>query len=348
MARSLRLAVLVLVAAEEVAEAEVRETPLGVSVSLPGGGELVAQVASTSAFRLGVSFEGGASSALPSPSLRPTAPAGFRRVSAGAGAKGLRTSFGALLLAPDGSWALRDTSNGTILRGSAPRYTEDSEGTIQLPVSNSTAIHGGAEPCISNGIFGPPFFWDSEAGFFAFVVSPWSTDPAKSASTSLSRAKQGGSCYPAAFSDADGGFRDPDRDWVNVAQGISSTSDHARPLAPPPPPPPPPPELAARKGWWAAGRAADWYLAPAQEGYAFTRCLYELSGAPAVPPRYAMGFMATYWGYSSMQEVESNMRAMRAQKYPIDSFIMDCESLGNCLLSSPCPPDQRWTHNTCV
>ena len=27
-------------------------------------------------------------------------------------------------------------------------------------------------------------------------------------------------------------------------------------------------------------------------------------GAPAVPPRFAMGFMATYWGYSSMAQVE--------------------------------------------
>ena len=27
-------------------------------------------------------------------------------------------------------------------------------------------------------------------------------------------------CYPASFSDADGGYSDPDRDWVNVAQGI--------------------------------------------------------------------------------------------------------------------------------
>lgn len=59
------------------------------------------------------------------------------------------------------------------------------------------------------------------------------------------------------------------------------------------PPPPPPPGLKGRSGWWVAGRAADWYLSPAKGGYDFSANLYDLIGAPGLPPRYAMGFMAT-------------------------------------------------------
>ena len=78
----------------------------------------------------------------------------------------------------------------------------------------------------------------------------------------------------------------------------------------PPAPPPPPPPPAGRTGWWVAGRAADWYLAPAKGGYDFTAHLYDIIGAPGLPPRYAMAFMATYWGYESMGMVDTNRRAI--------------------------------------
>lgn len=41
-----------------------------------------------------------------------------------------------------------------------------------------------------------------------------------------------------------------------------------------------------------------------------------------------MGFMATYWGYTSMREVESYMYEFRSRKLPIDSFIMDYDWFG--------------------
>lgn len=71
------------------------------------------------------------------------------------------------------------------------------------------------------------------------------------------------------------------------------------------------------------GGAADWYLAPAAAPLDYLRALYDLTGTPAVPPRYAFGFSACYWGYDNMEEVESNMTAFRAGAYPVDSFIMD-------------------------
>ena len=45
-------------------------------------------------------------------------------------------------------------------------------------------------------------------------------------------------------------------------------------------------------GWWALGTRADWYLAPTpQGGFDFTKALFDLTGAPAVPPLFGMGFM---------------------------------------------------------
>ena len=55
-----------------------------------------------------------------------------------------------------------------------------------------------------------------------------------------------------------------------------------------------PPAVQAA-AWWAMGLGADWYLAPAVAPHDYTRALYQLTGPPAIPPRYAMGFMATYW-----------------------------------------------------
>lgn len=83
--------------------------------------------------------------------------------------------------------------------------------------------------------------------------------------------------------------------------------------------PPPPPQQA----WWAMGGAADWYLSPTPTPLSFTSSLYDLTGAPAIPPRYAWGFMATYWGYDRMEEIEGNGTAFRDGQYPLDSMIAD-------------------------
>jgi alpha-glucosidase (family GH31 glycosyl hydrolase) len=42
----------------------------------------------------------------------------------------------------------------------------------------------------------------------------------------------------------------------------------------------------------------------AEDGYGFYDTYFELTGAAALPPRHGMGFMATYWGYKNMEQVE--------------------------------------------
>ena len=85
-------------------------------------------------------------------------------------------------------------------------------------------------------------------------------------------------------------------------------------------PPSPPGNTSS---WSALGTAADVYLAVAPTGRDFGRALYELSGTPAMPPRWALGFIASWWGYRTLADVHSNMSAFRDGKYPIDTFIMD-------------------------
>jgi hypothetical protein len=98
---------------------------------------------------------------------------------------------------------------------------------------------------------------------------------------------------------------------------------------------PPPPETEKigayihQAGWFGLGSRMDWYLAPTPGGgFDYTKALFDLTGAPAVPPLYGMGFMATYWGYKNMTEVENYMHQFRSRELPIDSFIMDYDWFG--------------------
>ena len=83
------------------------------------------------------------------------------------------------------------------------------------------------------------------------------------------------------------------------------------------------PPKPSSSDWWILGNQADWYLTPANTKLKQYASLYELTGAPKLPPRYGFGFMATYWGYNNMNQVIANMTKFRDGAYPIDSFIMD-------------------------
>jgi alpha-glucosidase len=116
------------------------------------------------------------------------------------------------------------------------------------------------------------------------------------------------------------------------------------PTTPPVPPPATQPTggYIHQDGWFGLGRHVDWYLAPTPAGgFDFTRALFDLTGAPAVPPLFGMAFMATYWGYTSMGQVESYMHEFRRRRLPIDSFIMDYDWFG----PDPCPANGSTTRS---
>lgn len=79
-------------------------------------------------------------------------------------------------------------------------------------------------------------------------------------------------------------------------------------------PPPSPPTGQSHTIWTALGQSADFYLAPLAAfadsptkeaphapsiGDDAIVALYDLTGYPSMPPLYAFGFMACYWGYVS-------------------------------------------------
>lgn len=339
--------------------------------------QVTVEVASLSAFRLGVRFGSMPPAALPSPSLAPNRTvASSSKVSWG-GMSGLQTSFGALLVGADGSWVLYDSHNNTVLRSDGPpAFVDEDGGTVQLPVKGVTATAPN-QACAGNGNVAPAFFWSNEDKFLALPVSTNMFDPASPPSQFVH-------CYPAGFGwgsiptisvfsiadsskskcavqlDRTGCFPNACTEshrianatrssccaacdaagsscvaWQFFEAGHDSHGDNCQLLA----------TVTKtqsatdssmgwassnpnRGGWWASGQAADWYLAPVSDGKAMIKSLWLLTGSPAVPPKFAFGFMATYWGYDDMQEVVNNMTAFRSGAYPIDSFIMDYDWFG--------------------
>lgn len=75
---------------------------------------------SASSFRLGVRQSDNVTPALASPSLDPDRALPSGHAVAWGGKKGIATDFGSLLVGPDGSWALYDASNKSVLTSQAP------------------------------------------------------------------------------------------------------------------------------------------------------------------------------------------------------------------------------------
>eukprot|EP00035_Acanthoeca_spectabilis_P009871 m.173747 g.173747 ORF g.173747 m.173747 type:complete len:864 (+) comp14861_c0_seq3:88-2679(+) len=239
--------------------------------------------------------------------------------------------------------------------------------TLPATGSKSGIGATGRRPCLTNGGWGTPYTWDEAEGWLAYAVPQWQWDPEYIHCAPCSfdgrtpPVKLNDTCTRYVFETAVNGVplrtvtppkgvtccavcnEDPDcTAWVSsrvngscslyrcvedgeqaMDKSVISGGDlgSCSGLAPPP--------SAHQRGWWARGSSADWYLAPTPNGgYDFTKALYQLTGAPAVPPIWGMGFMATYWGYKSMQQVEGYMHSFRNGSYPIDSFIMDYDWFG--------------------
>lgn len=77
--------------------------------------------------------------------------------------------------------------------------------------------------------------------------------------------------------------------------------------------------------WTFAGNQVDLYLMPAATMKLGMTTYWQLSGAPAVLPRYAYGFMASRWGWVNASYIESILDQFRSGKYPLDAWISDFE-----------------------
>ena len=74
-----------------------------------------------------------------------------------------------MMVGDDGSWALLDTNNETLVSSPAP---QNHDGGIAMFVPFA---QGPGQPCLGNGVFRPPFY--RSARFLAFAVSPHEFDP---------------------------------------------------------------------------------------------------------------------------------------------------------------------------
>ena len=74
-----------------------------------------------------------------------------------------------------------------------------------------------------------------------------------------------------------------------------------------------------------AQQPVDFYLYPAATMKAFVQQQAGLEGRAAVPPRYAMGFLACRWGWTNQSYIESVLSEFRELQAPIDAFISDFE-----------------------
>jgi alpha-glucosidase len=77
--------------------------------------------------------------------------------------------------------------------------------------------------------------------------------------------------------------------------------------------------------WQFPGRTADLYLMPATDFYAAARAYAELSGFPAVPPRWTFGYLQCRWGWKDRAYIDDAMRQFIDRKLPVDAFIFDFE-----------------------
>lgn len=53
--------------------------------------------------------------------------------------------------------------------------------------------------------------------------------------------------------------------------------------------------------------------------------LWSITGAPRLPPLYALGFLACRWGWSDPSDTEKTLQLFRQGRYPLDGIIMDFE-----------------------
>jgi len=77
--------------------------------------------------------------------------------------------------------------------------------------------------------------------------------------------------------------------------------------------------------WTILGHSVDLYLIPASTQAEGLSGYWDLTGRPAVLPRYAYGFMACRWGWENDKYILDMLTRFRNGSFPIDAFISDFE-----------------------
>lgn len=77
--------------------------------------------------------------------------------------------------------------------------------------------------------------------------------------------------------------------------------------------------------WIFPGRTADLYLMPAATLKEAAKDYANLTGHAPVPPRWALGYLQSRWGWKSRAYIEDTLAKFLELKLPVDAFIYDFE-----------------------
>ncbi|MEI9998243.1 MAG: TIM-barrel domain-containing protein [Verrucomicrobiota bacterium] len=73
------------------------------------------------------------------------------------------------------------------------------------------------------------------------------------------------------------------------------------------------------------GASTDLYLAPAPTLYDWLRADAEITGFAPTPPLWAFGYLQSRWGWTDRRYIEDTLAHFRADRLPVDAFIIDFE-----------------------
>ena len=280
------------------------DAPLGATVHLAVG--------SPTAFRLSLSLDPAAPTApMPSPMLAPAEPPDQAAVPCEFdGLWGLCATFGSLGVSPAGRWALRDADNNTITGSDTLLSPSSAAGTVTVELGRRAGellygTGGGAASSMAQNKTDP------------IVINRewWAPHYWSSAG------------YAALVV----GSHSNAPDWTHKAGGLPAfpancTAD----------------EHTIR--WQVLGRAVDLYLMPASSMLAGMDVYTQLIGRPKLAPRYALGFIASRWGWTDKQYIDDVLSFFRNGSFPLDAIHIDFEWYTAQLDYVSAKPAQRATH----
>jgi alpha-glucosidase len=79
--------------------------------------------------------------------------------------------------------------------------------------------------------------------------------------------------------------------------------------------------------WHCDGGELDWYFFAGPEPATVVERLTEVAGRMPLPPRWALGYHQSRWGYASADEVLTIARELRARRIPADAIHLDLDHM---------------------
>ncbi len=77
------------------------------------------------------------------------------------------------------------------------------------------------------------------------------------------------------------------------------------------------------------GDQIRWYVMTGPDLPDLRKDYMELTGRPPVPPKKMFGLWVSEYGFDSWNEINSKLATLRANKFPIDGFVLDLQWFGN-------------------